>query len=82
VTEASTRAGRSEAWSLLARDAASIAAMVGGPYRQVATLTDGTSETTIDISLSALQAGGYPINGHKSAKEANTYVFCGPIPGA
>jgi hypothetical protein len=52
------------------------------PAFGLTTLTDGKSETTIDISLSALQAGGYAINGHKSAQEANTYVFCGAIPGS
>ena len=42
------------------------------PAFGLTTLTDGKSETTIDISLSALQAGRYAINGHKSAQEANT----------
>lgn len=52
------------------------------PAFGLTTLTDGKSETTIDISLANLQAGGYAINGHKSAQEANTYVFCGAIPGS
>ena len=50
------------------------------PSYGLATLTDGKSETTIDVSLPALQAGGFAINGHKSAQEVNTYVFCGNIP--
>jgi len=52
------------------------------PAFGLTTLTDGKSETTIDISLANLQAGGYAINGHKSAQEASTYVFCGAIPGS
>ena len=50
------------------------------PSYGLATLTDGKSETTIDVSLAALQAGGFAVNGHKSAAEVSTYVFCGNIP--
>jgi Cu/Zn superoxide dismutase len=52
------------------------------PTYGLTTLTDGKSETTIDVSLNALQTGGFAINGHKSAQDANTYVFCGNIPGS
>lgn len=52
------------------------------PAYGLTTLTDGKSETTIDVSLTALQTGGFAINGHKSAQDANTYVFCGNIPGS
>jgi hypothetical protein len=38
--------------------------------------------TTIDVPLSTLQSGGFAINGHKSAQDAKTYVFCGNIPAA
>lgn len=50
------------------------------PAYGLATLTDGKSETTIDASLASLQSGGFAINGHKSAADAKTYVFCGNIP--
>lgn len=50
------------------------------PTYGLASLTGGKSETTIDAPLTSLQAGGFAINGHKSAQDANTYVFCGNIP--
>jgi Cu/Zn superoxide dismutase len=51
------------------------------PAYGLAALTGGKSETTIDVSLAALQAGGFAVNGHKSAADVSTYVFCGAIPG-
>ena len=36
-------------------------------------------ETVIDVPLSTLQKEQFAINGHKSAAEASTYVFCGNI---
>ena len=48
------------------------------PAFGLTTLTDGKSETTIDVPIGDLRKG-YAINGHKSAQEANTYVFCGNI---
>src|SRR5262245_18268765 len=50
------------------------------PAYGLTTLADGKSETTIDASLGSLQAGGFAINGHKSAQDVSTYVFCGDIP--
>jgi hypothetical protein len=50
------------------------------PAYGLTTLTDGKSETVIDQPLSSLQRERFAINGHKSAQEANTYVFCGDIP--
>jgi hypothetical protein len=50
------------------------------PAFGLTTLSGGKSETTIDIPLTNLQQGGYAINGHKSAQDAKTYVFCGNIP--
>ena len=50
------------------------------PAYGLAALTDGKSETTIDVSLAALQAGGFAVNGHKSAADVSTYVFCGNVP--
>jgi hypothetical protein len=52
------------------------------PAYGLTTLTNGKSETTIDVPLMQLQTGGFAVNGHKSAQEANTYVFCGNIPGS
>jgi hypothetical protein len=49
------------------------------PAYPLSPVTDGKSETTVNASLESLQKGGYAINGHKSAKEASTYVFCGDI---
>ena len=50
------------------------------PSYGLTTLTDGKSETVIDVPLSTLQKEKFAINGHKSAQEASTYVFCGDIP--
>ena len=50
------------------------------PAYGLTTLTDGKSETVIDQPLSSLQRERFAINGHKSAQEASTYVFCGDIP--
>jgi Cu/Zn superoxide dismutase len=50
------------------------------PAYGLATLTNGKSETTIDVPLASLEAGGFAINGHKSAQDVSTYVFCGDIP--
>ncbi len=50
------------------------------PAFGLTTLTAGKSETTVDVPLTNLQQGGYAINGHKSAQDAKTYVFCGNIP--
>jgi hypothetical protein len=33
----------------------------------------------VNASLDSLEKGGYAINGHKSAQEVSTYVFCGNI---
>ena len=52
------------------------------PAYGLTTMANGKSETTIDVPLRTLQTGGFAINGHKSAQEASTYVFCGNIPGA
>ena len=49
------------------------------PAYPLSPVVNGKSETTIKASLDSLQKGGYAINGHKSAQEASTYVFCGDI---
>jgi hypothetical protein len=49
------------------------------PAYPLSPVVNGKSETTVKVSLDSLQKGGYAINGHKSAQEAATYVFCGEI---
>jgi hypothetical protein len=56
------------------------AQMDPAPAYGLTTMSDGKSETVIDQPLSSLQRERFAINGHKSAQEANTYVFCGDIP--
>jgi hypothetical protein len=51
------------------------------PAYPLSPLVNGKSETTVNASLDSLEKGGYAVNGHKSAQEASTYVFCGPIGG-
>jgi hypothetical protein len=50
------------------------------PAYGLTTLADGKSETVIDQPPSTRQRERFAINGHKSAQEATTYVFCGDIP--
>jgi hypothetical protein len=50
------------------------------PAYGLATLTDGKSETTVDAPFTYLRTAPSAINGHKSAQDAKTYVFCGNIP--
>jgi hypothetical protein len=57
----------------------SCANLDANPAYGLTTLTDGKSETTVDGPLTMLQNGGCAINGHKSAQDVKTYVFCGNI---
>ncbi len=43
-------------------------------------LTNGKAEATVNVPLAMLQKDAFAINGHKSAQEVSTYVFCGEIP--
>ena len=52
------------------------------PAFPLSPLVNGKSESTVKASLADLQKGGYAINGHKSAQEVSTYVFCGNIPSS
>lgn len=45
-------------------------------------VVDGISTTTISTSLSSLLGGQFAVNGHKSATDISTYVFCGDITAA
>lgn len=49
------------------------------PAYPLSPVVNGKSETTVNASLDDLQKGGFAINGHKSAQEVSTYVFCGEI---
>ncbi len=49
------------------------------PAFPLAPLTAGKSETVVNASLADLEKGPYAINGHKSAQELKTYVFCGDV---
>src|SRR5262249_18818141 len=49
------------------------------PAYPLSPVVGGKSETTVNASLDSLEKGGYAINGHKSAQDVATYVFCGPI---
>ncbi len=45
-------------------------------------VVDGKSTTTISTTMATLQDGNHAVNGHKSAAEIQTYVFCGNIAAA
>lgn len=49
------------------------------PRYPLENLTDGTSETVVDVPLSELQAGEFAINAHASEEDAGTYVACGVV---
>jgi hypothetical protein len=49
------------------------------PAFPLSPLVNGKSETVVNASIDELTKGDYAINGHKSAQEASTYVFCGNL---
>ena len=49
------------------------------PAYPLSPVKNGKSETTVNASLDSLQKGEYAINGHKSAQDVASYVFCGDI---
>ena len=49
------------------------------PAFPLSPVVNGKSETTVKASLKDLTSGNYAINGHKSAQDLKTYVFCGDI---
>jgi hypothetical protein len=51
------------------------------PAFPLSPVANGKSETVVNASLDDLAKGGYAINGHKSAEDIKTYVFCGDIKG-
>lgn len=52
------------------------------PAHPLENLTDGASETLVDVPLSELQAGEFAINAHASEADAQTYVACGAVGGS
>ena len=51
------------------------------PAFPLSPVVNGKSETTVKASIKELTGGTYAINGHKSAQDLKTYVFCGDIKG-
>lgn len=49
------------------------------PAFPLSPLVNGKSETVVNASIDELMSGGYAVNGHKSAQEVSTYVFCGDL---
>src|SRR5262249_12254704 len=49
------------------------------PAFPLSPVTGGKSETVVNASIDELEKGGYAINGHKSAQDLKTYVFCGDV---
>jgi hypothetical protein len=49
------------------------------PAFPLSPVVNGKSETTVKASMKDLTSGNYAINGHKSAQDLKTYVFCGDI---
>lgn len=49
------------------------------PAYPLTSLTNGVSDTTVDVSMEMLMGGQYAVNVHKSAAEASVYVACGDI---
>jgi hypothetical protein len=48
------------------------------PAFPLSPVVNGKSETVVNAPLAELEKG-YAINGHKSAQDIKTYVFCGDI---
>jgi hypothetical protein len=49
------------------------------PAFPLSPVVNGKSETTVKAPIKDLTTGGYAINGHKSAQDLKTYVFCGDL---
>jgi hypothetical protein len=50
------------------------------PAYPLSPVVNGKSETTVKVAMKDIEKG-YAINGHKSAQDLKTYVFCGDIGG-
>ena len=49
------------------------------PAYPLTNVVNGTSETTLPLTMATLQGGQFAINVHKSATEVSVYVACGDI---
>ena len=49
------------------------------PLYGLPNVTDGSSESTVDVSLDTLTSGEYAINLHMSDEDLATYTSCGDI---
>jgi len=49
------------------------------PAYGLTNVDDGSSETTVEISVDDLMSGDYAINLHMSADDLETYTSCGNI---
>lgn len=49
------------------------------PLYGLPNVADGTSDTTVDVSLDTLTSGAYAINLHMSDEDLTTYTSCGNI---
>lgn len=52
------------------------------PKYPLTSLTNGKSETIVNVSLTSLMTGDFAINVHKSPQEISVYVSCGDISAA
>ncbi len=49
------------------------------PKYPLTSVVNGISETTVDVSIATLTAGGLAVNVHKSASDLKDYVACGDL---
>jgi hypothetical protein len=49
------------------------------PKYPLTSVVDGTSTTVVDAPMSALVAGGFAVNVHKSTSELPVYISCGEL---
>jgi hypothetical protein len=49
------------------------------PKYPLSTVVNGVSNTTVDVPMSQLVAGGLAVNVHKSTADIPTYVACGDL---
>jgi hypothetical protein len=52
---------------------------LGEVVHPLTNVEDGSSETTVDVSIDELQDGEFAINAHESEQNIANYVACGPI---
>jgi hypothetical protein len=55
--------------------------LTAAPAFGLPNVVDGSSETTVDVSLDTLTSGTYAINMHMSDADLATYTSCGNIEG-